>query len=246
MTTFLLVHGAYHGAWCWRYLTPLLEAAGARVLAPDLPGHGADTTPSAELSLSLYADHVAAAARAAGEPVALVGHSMAGAVIAQAAERAPEAIRRLVYLTAYMPGHGESIVDWARKDAGTKAQGTRVEYEGVPCLAVDRAKTREAFYQDATEADVDWVAARLRPEPLAVFRAPLALTPENFGRLPRDYISCRRDLAITADLQDAMLAALPARRVWQMDTGHSPFVVAPGALADILLEGEEGGEPRGE
>jgi len=238
MTTFLLVHGAYHGAWCWRRLVPRLEAAGARVLAPDLPGHGDDRTPSADLSLSLYADHVAALARAQAEPVTLVGHSMAGAVIAEAAERAPEALSRLVYLTAYMPGAGESIVDWARKDTGTKAQGARVDYEDVACLKVDRAKTAEAFYQDATEADVDWVAARLRPEPLAIFRAALRLTPENFGRVPRDYISCRRDLAITAPLQDAMLAALPARRVWRMDCGHSPFVVSPGALADILLEGE--------
>ena len=64
------------------------------------------------------------------------------------------------------------------------------------------------------------------------------MTPENFGRVPRDYISCRGDRAITPALQDAMLGALPARRVWDMDCGHSPFVVYPHDLADVLMDGE--------
>ncbi|HAD87565.1 MAG TPA: alpha/beta hydrolase, partial [Rhodospirillaceae bacterium] len=74
---FVLIHGAYHGAWCWERLIPLLTARGGEVAAPDLPGHGVDTTPSADLSLALYAEHVAAVVRAQGGPVTLVGHSMA-------------------------------------------------------------------------------------------------------------------------------------------------------------------------
>ncbi|MEQ9558184.1 MAG: alpha/beta fold hydrolase [Rhodospirillales bacterium] len=235
---FILVHGAYHGGWCWDRLVPVLRARGADVAAPDLPGHGADRTPSADLSLALYADHIAEAVRQVGGPVTLVGHSMAGAVTAEVAERVPDRLTRLVYLTAYMPGPGESIVDWARRDGDTRARADKTTFEDTPCLAVDRQTTREAFYQDAAEADLDWVFPRLRPEPMAIFRQALALTPENFGRVPRDYVSCRRDFAITADLQDAMLEALPARRTWGLDCGHSPFVVCPDALADILLDGE--------
>jgi len=236
--TFVLVHGAYHGAWCWERLTPVLEAWGARVLTPDLPGHGADKTPSADLSLTLYADRVADAVKGVGGPVSLLGHSMAGAVVAEAAERVPHLLTRLVYLTAYMPGPGESILDWARRDEGSRARALKVDHEGVPCLAVDRDTTRDAFYQDASGEDLDRVFPKLRPEPMAIFRQGLALSAENFGRVPRDYVSCRGDLAITPDLQDAMLAALPARRVWRMNCGHSPFVVCPEALAEILFEGE--------
>jgi pimeloyl-ACP methyl ester carboxylesterase len=73
---------------------------------------------------------------------------------------------------------------------------------------------------------------------MAIFRQVLALTPGNFGRVPRDYISCRNDLAITARLQDEMLDALPARRVWDLECGHSPFLVCPDELADVLMAGE--------
>jgi len=82
---------------------PLLEAAGHRVEAPDLPGHGADPTPFSELSMEAYGAFVAESAGGAAEPIVLVGHSMAGAVISWAAEHVPQAIRRLVYLTAYIP-----------------------------------------------------------------------------------------------------------------------------------------------
>ncbi len=235
---FILVHGAYHGGWCWDRLAPILQARGAMVAAPDLPGHGADRTLTADLTLTLYADHIAGVVRQQGGPVTLVGHSMAGAVIAEVAERVPDLLTRLVYLTAYMPGPGESIIDWARRDGDTRARADKVLFDGVPCLAVDRQTTWDAFYQDAPEEDLDWVFPQLRPEPVAIFRQTLALTPEKFGRVPRDYISSRQDFAITADLQDSMLDALPARRTWDLDCGHSPFVVCPDALADILLDGE--------
>ena len=92
---FVLVHGAYHGAWCWERLVPVLRARDATVAVPDLPGHGADRTPSADLSLSLYADHIAQVVRQQDGPVTLVGHSMAGAVIAEVAERVPDLLTRL-------------------------------------------------------------------------------------------------------------------------------------------------------
>lgn len=243
---FVLVHGAYHGGWCWDRLAPLLEATGAAVAAPDLPGHGDDQTPMTDLTLAAYADYIANVVSAQPAPATLVGHSMAGAVIAEVAERVPEKLSRLVYLTAYMPGDGESIGDWARRDDGSKAHGERSVIDNTPCLVMGRDTTRDAFYQDATKADLDWVFDRLRPEPIAVFRHRLALTDARFGSVARDYISCRKDAAITPQLQDQMMAALPAHRTWRMDTGHSPFVTAPGALADILLLGEEGGGPRGD
>ena len=167
-TRFVLVHGAYHGGWCWDRLTPILRARGAEVIAPDLPGHGSDRTPSADLTLTLYADHIAGAVRQAGGPVTLVGHSMAGAVIAEVAERVPDLLTRLVYLTAYMPGPGESIIDWARRDGETRARADKVLFEDTPCLAVDRQTTWDAFYQDAPEEDLDWVFPHLRPEPVAI------------------------------------------------------------------------------
>lgn len=93
MSTYLLVHGAWHGGWCWRKVVPLLEAQGHKVLAPTLPGHGEDKTPAAAVTLRSYADTICRLAGAQTKPVILVGHSMGGIVITQAAENAQIALR---------------------------------------------------------------------------------------------------------------------------------------------------------
>jgi len=87
MSTYLLIHGAWHGGWCWRKVVPLLEAKGHRVLAPDLPGHGNDATPTATVTLKSYTDRICEIASEQNEPAILAGHSMGGIAITQAAER---------------------------------------------------------------------------------------------------------------------------------------------------------------
>ena len=106
MATFVLVHGAWHGGWCWREIVPLLESAGHRVDALDLPGHGDNPAPVSEMTLDANARLVADRVEVVGEPVVLVGHSMGGVSITQAAELVPERIATLVYVTAFLPGDG--------------------------------------------------------------------------------------------------------------------------------------------
>ena len=109
MARFVLVHGAWHGAWCFDALARDLAAAGHEVDTFDLPGHGSDATPHDEVTLDTYAQRVAEVIGQDGEPVVLVGHSMGGIVVTQAAELVPERIARLVYLTAFLPKDGESL-----------------------------------------------------------------------------------------------------------------------------------------
>ena len=111
MSRFVLVHGAWHGAWCWYKLLPRLERAGHRVTALDLPAHGKDRTPIAEVTLERYADAVCNALGLDAEPAILVGHSMGGIAITQAAERHPERIKSLVYLTAFLLRDGDTLTD---------------------------------------------------------------------------------------------------------------------------------------
>ncbi len=101
MATYVLVHGAWHGGWCWSKLVPLLEATRHRAIALDLPGHGNDKTPLAELSLDRYVACVSTAIGTIDEPVVLVGHSLGGTVISQTAEMHPDRILKLIYLCAF-------------------------------------------------------------------------------------------------------------------------------------------------
>ncbi|MEK9722452.1 MAG: alpha/beta fold hydrolase [Rhodospirillaceae bacterium] len=206
MAVILLVHGAYHGAWCWSRVTPLLAAAGHRVLTPNLPGHGDDPTPPAAVTMSPFIAAVGATAVGAGEPIVLVGHSMAGAVVSGAAEARPEAIRRLVFLTGYIPADGESVADRVRADTQFTIPVERREAAGARMLHIAPAVMRRHFYQDATDADFDWVMAHAQDQALAPFTEPLALSAARFGTVPKAYVHCRHDRAIGLALQRRMAA----------------------------------------
>lgn len=240
MATFVLVHGAYHGAWCWERLRRRLELGGHRVFADDLPGHGKDFDP-AKATLEAYADATAALIRgiggSAGEGgVHLVGHSMAGAVIAETAERVPEFLAGLVFLTAYLPENGLSVADLARLDEQVSIEAKRVEIDGVKCLELDEAVLRRHFYQDASDDQFDWVRERIRPQAIKPFVTPVAITPDRFGQVPRAYVHCEKDKAIGLFLQHRMERATPCHPVLRLATGHSPFVTDVDALAQVMHE----------
>lgn len=122
MARILLVHGAAHGAWCWRHVVPALQRRGHAVHAIDLPSHGLDATPAAEVGLETY---IQAILGALPEPAMVVAHSMAGVPAAGAADRAPERVTRLVYLCAYRPGPGDSVASLRRAPGAAAAAARR-------------------------------------------------------------------------------------------------------------------------
>ncbi len=235
MARFLLIHGSCHGAWCWRDLLPLLRQAGHQAEAIDLPSHGQDRTPAAEVTLDLYARAIVAAARAMGGPVVLVGHSMAGYPITAAAELAPETIERLVYLCAYPPAPGQSLADRRRAAARQPLlPHIRRTPDGL-AWTVDPDRLAEVFYHDCPPGTVDYARAHLTPQPIRPQETVLALTERSAG-LPRHYIRCTDDRTIPPEWQEAMTADWPAASVSTLPTGHSPFFAAPAMLAQSLIE----------
>ena len=116
MSTYVLIHGSWHGAWCWYKIIPLLQQAGHRVIALDLPGHGRDWTTPGEVSLQRYVESVCNVLDAQAESVILVGHSRGGIVISQTAEHRSDKIRTLVYLAAFLIPNGETLMTTALSD----------------------------------------------------------------------------------------------------------------------------------
>jgi pimeloyl-ACP methyl ester carboxylesterase len=232
--TFILVHGAWHGAWCWHKLTPLLEAAGARVIAPDLPSMGADSTPAHTVTLESWARFVAAIAE--HEPGSiLLGHSGGGAVVSRAAELVPDRIRHLVYLSAYLLSAGESVASEARRDSDSLVAPNMLPADsGLTCNLRD-AVLRDAFYGACSVEDFENSRARLTPQPLKALATPLRITAQGFGRVPRAYIETARDRAVTLSSQRRMQIGLPCAPVFTLDTDHAAFLSQPEALARILI-----------
>jgi pimeloyl-ACP methyl ester carboxylesterase len=234
MSSYLLVHGAWHGGWCWDKVVPLLRRAGHDVVAPDLPGHGNDLTPISGVTLAAYVERVREVLEAQAEPVVLVGHSMAGVVITQTAEICPDKIECLVYLCAFLPANGECLADWSRRDTECLLPSKRVTAKDRSYSTIQQEALKEVFYADCSDQDVERAAQLLRPQASAPINTPVVTTAENFGRVRRIYIETLRDRAISNSLQRQMYSALPCERVITMDTSHSPFFSAPETLVAHL------------
>jgi pimeloyl-ACP methyl ester carboxylesterase len=232
MATYVLVHGAWHGAWCWQKIVPALEAAGHRVDAVDLPGHGDDRTPVEGMTLGSYAQRVADHVAAADEPVVLLGHSMGGMVVTQAAELVYDRIATLVYLAAFLPANGQPLVELASGDV--VQENLIVDEAAGTCLVAPHA-LRHAFYEECSDEDFELATSRLRPESLAALVEPVQITEERAGSVPRAYIECLLDRAIVIERQRSMQAARPCAHVLSIEADHSPFFSRPQELIDHLL-----------
>jgi pimeloyl-ACP methyl ester carboxylesterase len=233
MSRFVLVHGAWHGAWCWYKVLPRLEMAGHAVLAIDLPSLGKDRAPIAAATLERYADTVCEALASESEPAILVGHSMGGIAISEAAERRPERIRELVYLTAFLLRDGETLID-AASQSPTRLTGLTLRSQDRLSTTLNLQMIREIFYAQCADEDVALARSLLQPQAMAPMATAQSLTAARFGRVPRVYIECLRDRVIDPVLQKAMYQASPCEKVLSLDTDHSPFFSRPDELARHL------------
>lgn len=230
---FVLVPGAWHGAWCWNRLAALLRDAGHEVHTPELPGTAGFGDP-ATASLGTWARGIAELVGLQSQPVVLVGHSRGGLVISRAAELAPDSIRRLVYVAAYLLPDGSHVAGEARADGGSLIAPNMIPArEGLTCRLRDEV-IDEAFYNDCDAQTIAWARAQLSEEPLKPLVTPLRVTPGAFGRIPRAYVECLRDRTVSLEAQRRMQAALPCKPVLTLDSGHSPFLSQPRALAQWL------------
>jgi len=232
MVTFVLVHGAWHGSWCWEKLSAHLVARGHRAVAPDLPGHGAHVATE-PVSLSTYCRHICAILEELQENVVLVGHSMGGSVISQVAEEFPHLISKLIYVCAFLPRNGESIMDLIREiDEGLPAGVTAIDAATNHLKICDGADL-DVFYGQCSMADKQQAHGLLCPQPVRPLADAVILSPGNFGRLSKAYILCQNDNLLPPMLQRFMAARAEAD-LHYLASDHSPFLSMPEALADRL------------
>lgn len=221
-----LVHGSYHGAWCWDFLRPELERLGHRVVAPDLP----ISTPG--LGADAYASSVEAALDPAGQPV-LVGHSMGGLVLPLVAARRP--VRRLIFLAALLPSPGRSANEQrGAEPIDGRIQPTTAERTdlGDDVWTIGQATATELFYHDAQPAVARWATARLRPQCYRVMSevTPLVEWPDVACRS----IVCREDRALNPEWARTAARERLGVDAVEIDGGHSPFLTRPAELARLI------------
>lgn len=210
MATFVLIHGSWHGGWCWEQVVPLLAAKGHRVLAPDSPGMGGDRTPFADDVMAQWVDAAAAIVEAQEEPVILVGHSRGTIIVSAVTERLPDLVARAVYLNGTMLADGEALIEM--KGASDEVfAGVIPSADGTAC-GIDPACVAELFYGQCASDVAARAVARLSMEPMQPYGVRLHLSPDQFGRVPRTYIGSTDDLAFPPALQREAQARWPCER----------------------------------
>lgn len=240
--TYVLVHGAWHGAWCWNKVVPLMTNQGYKVLAIDLPSHGEDTSNPSSVTFADYVNKVTTTAMQVDGEVILVGHSMGGTVISQAAEVLGKAkVFKLVYLDAFLPKNGESVSSLARMiESSLPKDSTRLTI-GSGLIISDDRKTSVfkpeiadiLFYHDCTRADKEFAHKHLSRQSFAPTGTPVAVSDNVYGAIPKVFILCTE----SKDLDKSILPTrVSCEKVIKMKTSHSPFFSQPRALAKILMD----------
>jgi pimeloyl-ACP methyl ester carboxylesterase len=233
---FILVHGAWHGGWCWEEVEAHLGKAGAQATAVDLPGRAGDSRPLDQLTLDSYVDKVIEVIDAAPTPVVLVGHSLGGVVISQVAERAPEKVAALVYLCAILLHDGQSPLDIMANDPDSLLLSNIILNESATASRVTPEAVRELFYADCSREISDRATGLLVPEPIVPSSTPIHVTDERWGMVERTYVLCDEDRAISPAKQRSMIADVGVDLVVEMHASHSPFLSQPEELAGHLLD----------
>jgi pimeloyl-ACP methyl ester carboxylesterase len=236
MLTFVLVHGAWHGAWCWNRVVPFLTAAGHAVTTPALAGLGdrvAELHPGIDLETHV-AEVTASIAPDGPRDVVLVGHSYGGMVIAAVAARRAARIAGLVYLDAFVPEDGQACFDLAvpgvangiREEAQLEGDGWRVAPPTPQAMGI------------VAEDDARWLAERMTPQPIATFEQPVRFgshAPDP-SLAPRIFIHCVTDppSPMFAPFADRARST-PGWTLYELATGHDAMLTEPDTLARLLL-----------
>jgi pimeloyl-ACP methyl ester carboxylesterase len=236
MKTFILVHGSWHSSWNWHLVMPLIEKAGHKAIAVDLPGMGRDKTPIEQVKMKDTVARICSLIDEQDGKVILVGHSKNGIMISQAAEYRPDKIEKLVYLAAYLIPNGKTQGEYSAMDKAGLLKPYVTRFEETNSHTLQSSIFREGLYHDCPDYIVDLAKVLLSHEPVESAITPLQLTDENFGRVPRIYIECTEDRAVTPFIQRKMYSELPCARVYSLKASHSPFFSQPVELTNILLE----------
>lgn len=246
---FVLVHGGFHGAWCWDRLIPEIERLGHTSIAVDLPGHGKRANESTNPSLSDYRDAVLEIL----EPDdILVGHSMGGLIITLVADAAPEKIKHLIYISTILPFEGKSFVGGAMMGILVKAimwlfNGLTklfpcmaiTVYEGAKKIKIKKSTARWAFFHDCSPEIIDWACGQLKHEYVAPMVEKVSVPRFWEAQLPRSLILGTKDNILGLIQRSRLFSKFIDRFGVQpvyIEASHSSFLSQPETCAKLMIE----------
>lgn len=228
---FILIHGAWHASWCWERVAHVLRQHGNRVITPDLPGHGDNV--QANVQFSDYISSITRLTKEQRQPVILVGHSMAGYIIAAVAAEVPDCIEALVFLSAYVPAEGQSIFARASTlDSHSLESSLQIDTESDKVVLSNDPELAHLFCNCCSPSDQEEVLQRLQPEPLATFNTPLLVSP-HWQKIRKCYMVASQDKILVP--RDQKLMAKNFTNTIVIEGDHASYFSAPLKIAQHLM-----------
>ncbi len=231
---FVLIHGAWHGGWCWDGVVKALQAAGHSAEAPTMPGHQADDD-RAGIRFQDYVDKVTDVLKTQPEPVILVGHSSAGMLMQSAAPLAADKIERLVFHNAFIMPDQTAQFDVVPPEV---AEGMTAAAQASPdnCVPVDEGFVRGVLMAGAPVDVQDALISRLVPQPLALFTTKVDAAAFNQLSIPRTMLFCRDDESLPPGAYLGMAQSLGEFDLQEIDGGHETLFVKPEFFSEALIK----------
>jgi len=236
--TYVLVHGAWHGGWCWSRVAERLRAAGSRVFTPTCTGLGDRAhLLSPDVGLATFIEDVVSTIETEElNDVILVGHSFGGTVISGAADALMDRVRHLVYLDAFLPKSGRSPFSLFSPDVVEARRKSAIEAPGLGGKTLAMPPPPPDVFGVTDPDDVAWLARHLRPHPIKTYEDALMLKHAALGAgRPKTFIACTVPQYPTLDPTHEWVRSQPDWTYKELATGHDAMVTAPAALSEMLL-----------
>jgi pimeloyl-ACP methyl ester carboxylesterase len=234
--TYVLVNGAFQAAYGWDKVKAALESKGNQVVVVELPGHGADQTAPANITMDSYRNKVVAAIQPLPGKVILVGHSLGGIIISAAAETVPDKIERLVYVGGFIPKDGESLLAIAGQDSESELSPLFAPSQDHLTIGIsDFVKLPDVFCADASQEDKKVLLDRFRLEPAVPLTNAVKVTSSKFGTVEKSYIKTLQDRALGKTLQYKLISENHITDVREIASSHCPHLSKAQELSMLLI-----------
>ncbi|STX50739.1 acetoin dehydrogenase E2 subunit dihydrolipoyllysine-residue acetyltransferase [Legionella busanensis] len=233
--TFILVHGAWHAAWCWEYIARALALKGHKVLTPNLPGRQINVNNRNNIGMQDYILYLIELIKEQSEQVTLVGHSMAGLIISEVAEAIPETIRELIFVAAYIPQGEQSLFSIAQASESNNLTPYLIINEDYQTICLKCTENLvNVFFNQCSLVEAQTALSKIQPEPLKPLIESVKVG-QHFAKLAKRALVCRYDQALLLSDQLRM-SKIVTDRIIYLDADHAAYYSGTNQIIDALLQ----------
>ena len=229
MSNIILIHGAWHGPWCFDKLLPKLNKSH-NIIVPTLPCVSYDNN---EINLKFYNQIIFNELNKLSEPAILVGHSLAGLILCELGTKYPDKIAKLIFIAGFIPENNNNLLSCSKEDTDADMSLAFMPPNDKTILTLNPENIANFLYNNCNKEDKQWAVDKLQPQKLTPFNDKVCYDVSILKKIKKLYIECKYDKAVSLNMQRKMHQRINCETVL-LDSCHSPFICMPDKIAEII------------